>query len=703
MMKSSPLGFERTSKVDQHQTPAREPVQSSGSWYYALSILFTIIATVLVIDAIVRSPGAIELGAITLVQELDFLFAPTILHAVDFLTSFLLLMGIWVIVTVGAVAYRRWGLLIATLIAPVAALLAIMVDLIAPPRPPLDPLWLERVTDEVGIFSAGFGQIIGIVLLFGLFYLLTKSISPALIRVPLQLMSGLIILLVGPAQLWAGAIWPSEMILAYAIGGLFFITLAVIANMVDAGSKSLPLISAASVLDDERIPHTRALTSTIVFNGSTVSKVYRPGFLPRAIYWLAFQAEFPYMRNQAALQAAVLRRNLIGMFTEYWYGSSHVAKAIGIDRIGDRYAITSEYVDGSEPEDRDAAKAFLRDLASRFESAGFPTWQIDPRQPRATDNVLVTDDGTFQVVDLESGLVSPLASMKTWRRAFQRAQVPIYDDIFFDITRDYIERHESDMRAKMGDAWVNELRYMLSKTQAETQKWHDSEPRIWSRLLGRKRQTDESSTAIQRWVVEWFDDAIDHWRAEGRITDTQRLELRSKVRSPQFAAVLPHFAVHLGTSSLLRFPLGTVARTSYTGFNMAKAAFDYSRERISRSEQQTRMSIHSPLVLLISAIPGFGAFAYMASQPVRSDHLLVRIGLDAMLLKIPARLYERTRLRWFVTDTPQLVERGFTSLARKRETLPRFRWAEEHRSVQSPDPHPWTMADAAGYGIPKIV
>jgi hypothetical protein len=703
MFQSSPLEFERKSNRNEYRESRRGSTTSSGSWHYLLSILLTILVAGLVIDAVIRAPGALELGAIALVQELDFLFAATILHAVDFLTSFLLIAGVWLIVVAGAIAYRRWGLLVSTSIAPIAAIMAVMVDRFSPPRPALDPLWLERVTDEVGIFSAGFGQIIGIVLLFGLLYLLSTSISQTVIRVTFQAASASIILLVGPAQLWAGAIWPSEMILAYAIGGLFLITLMLIANTIDARSKNLPLISAAPVLDDENIPHTRALTSTIIFNGKTVSKIYRPGFLPRAIYWLAFQAEFPYMRNEAALRAAVLRRNLIGMFTEYWYGSNHVAKAIGVDRIGNRFAITSEFVKGSEPEDRDSAKAFLRDLASRFESAGFPTWQIDPLQPRATDNVLVTEDGGFRVVDLESGLVSPLASVKTWRRAFRRGQVPIYDDVFFDVTRAYVDHHEADMRSQMGNAWVNELRYMLNATQTETQKWHDSEPRIWSRLLGRKRQTDESAAAVQRWVIDWFDDAIDDWREEERITDAKRRELRAKVRSQQFAAVMPHFAVHLGSSALLRFPLGTIVRASYTGFHMAKAALDYSRGRIDRSERQKRMGIHSPLVLLISAIPGFGAFAYLASRPVRSDHLLLRIGLDAMLQKIPARLYERSRMRWLVTDTPRFAQRGFSSVARKRQSLPLFRWSDEHRSGASLDRHPWTSADVAGHGVPRIV
>ena len=183
----------------------------------------------------------------------------------------------------------------------------------------------------------------------------------------------------------------------------------------------VPLIQAAYVPHDESKLHAHALTSTIIFNGDTVSKIYAPGLVPRVIYWLAFQSEFPYMRNQAALRAAVLRRNLAGMLTEYWYGANRVARVVGINKVDGRFAITSEFIAGGPPANRHAAHDFLWDLANRFDEVGLPTWQVDPRQPRAMDNVLETPDGEYHIIDLESGLVSPMASPRAWWRAFQRA------------------------------------------------------------------------------------------------------------------------------------------------------------------------------------------------------------------------------------------------------------------------------------------
>jgi hypothetical protein len=251
---------------------------------------------------------------------------------------------------------------------------------------------------------------------------------------------------------------------------------------IKAACAGIPLVQAAYVPHDESQPHAHALTSTILFNGDTVSKIYAPGLVPRALYWLAFQATFPYMRNQPALRAAVLRRNLAGMLTEYWYGENRVAHAIGIDQINGRYAITSEFVPGEPPRDRDRAHAFLDDLARRFDDVGLPTWQVDPRQPRAIDNILETPDGRYRIIDLESGLVSPLASPRAWWRAFQRGLVPIYDDVYFDLTRAYVEREADAIRVTKGQHWLDELRDIIDRAEAAALTWHASEPRLWSRL-----------------------------------------------------------------------------------------------------------------------------------------------------------------------------------------------------------------------------
>lgn len=433
----------------------------------------------------------------------------------------------------------------------------------------------------------------------------------------------------------------------------------------------LAIIHAAYVPHDESKPHAHALTSTILFNGATVSKIYAPGLVPRAIYWLAFQAPFPYVRNQAALRAAVLRRNLAGLLTEYWYGSNRVATALGIDAINGRYAISSEFVPGGPPSNRAAARHFLFDLADRFDEAGLPTWQVDPRQPRALDNLIETPDGVYHIIDLESGLVSPLASPRAWWRAFRRAQVPLYDDVYFDLTRAYIDRHAADMRARMGDAWVGWLRTTLDRGEAEASAWHAGEPRIWSRLARglqrpfrrHRRVPAESEQARASRAQRWLAGSIATWETEGRLTPDEAVQVRAELDEPQVLAVLPHFGVHLAIGIVLRFPIGSIMRATYTLVNLLLATGRLLLRRIDRATWRQSFGIHSPLVILIAGMPGIGTFAYLASRPLRSNHLLLRVGLDAVLMKLPKRVYERTGLRWIfarpqdVATEPFQVER----------------------------------------------
>jgi hypothetical protein len=316
-----------------------------------------------------------------------------------------------------------------------------------------------------------------------LLFVVARRIAFAPLRLAVQGLGLTTIALVGFARVWDGAHWPTDVLGAYALGGLLLAGLVALYARVDAAVGHLPLIRAAAVPHDEGRRHAHALTSLVYFDETTVAKVYAPGLIPTALYWLAFQAPFPYAANRAALRAAVARRNLAGLLTEYWYGSNRVARALGVAEVGERPALVSERVAGRAPVDRDVARWFLRGLRLRFEQAGLPTWQIDPRQPRALDNVLQTEDGAYVVVDLESGLVSPLASLRTWGRALRRGLVPFYDEVFYDVARAYVAREEAAMRAALGAARFAELAATLDEAEAATREWHASEPRLWGRLL----------------------------------------------------------------------------------------------------------------------------------------------------------------------------------------------------------------------------
>ncbi len=84
---------------------------------------------------------------------------------------------------------------------------------------------------------------------------------------------------------------------------------------------------------------------------------------------------------------------------------------------------------------------------------------------------------------------------------------------------------------------------------------------------------------------------------------------------------------------------------AWTGYVLGAATVRLMARRTDRHVWKQTWDIHSPLVLLLAAIPGFGAFAYLAAKPVRSNRLLMRVTLDAVMHKAPARLYERTGMR----------------------------------------------------------
>jgi hypothetical protein len=342
------------------------------------------------------------------------------------------------------------------------------------------------------------------------------------------------------------------------------------------------------------------------------------------------------------------RRNLAAKLTEYWYGESRVARVTSIDSVDGNLAVTSERVNGHAPADRAAAKQFLRDLRTRFEQAGLPTWQIDPRQPRAVDNVLEATDGRYMIVDLESGLVSPLASMKSWTRAIRRGHAPIFDTVYFDITREYVVAEADAIRASKGEEWLAELIATLDAAEQSANAWYSSEPRLWSKLIDIRNWKPRAEKAVaggQEKALGWLTTSVDSWQAEGRISGGEAMRLRAEMDTPQFQAVVPHLGAHVGISILLRFPLGSIARAGWSLAALLGATGRLLARRIDFATLKQSFSIHNPVVIALAAIPGFGAFAYLAAGPIRKNRLLMRLTVDAVMFKMPWRLYERTGMR----------------------------------------------------------
>ncbi len=630
-----------------------------------IALLFAGAFLLLAADAMLNAHAFFDMWMIRAVQDIDASLVEGILRPVDTLTSGTGAVTMWGALLVVFVAARWWIPALGLASLPAGGVINHVVGeyLVERTRPGADQV--QRVIGGTDAPSFPSGHVMGAVMLYGFLFVVADRITNTPARRMIKAASVIIIATIGPARVWYGAHWPTDVLAAYALGGMLLIPLVAVYRRLEASVGQLPLIRAAVPMHDESQPHAHALTSLVLFRGNSVAKVYAPGLLPRALFWAAFQAPFPYIRNLHALRAAMHRRNMVGMLTEYWYGSNRVARVTGIEPVGDGYALVSEYVDGHAPRDRAAAKCFLVDLRGRFEAAGLPTWQIDPRQPRAVDNVLETTDGRYTIVDLESGLVTPIASPKTWARAFRRGSVPMFDDVFFDITRTYVAREEGAMRATLGDSRVAELMEEVGAAEAATAAWVRSEPRLWSRLVrgvwngfGARTWPARLRTRLngsQDQAREWLGRAIAGWEAEGRITDAEAAELRMQMETPSFQAMIPHLGAHILISIPLRFPFGSIARAAWSFGALMTATARLVVQRGDRRAWGQAWSIHSPLVILLSTVPGFGTFAYLAAKPIRANHLLLRAATDAALVKAPWRLYERTGLRGMVARPAAFV------------------------------------------------
>jgi len=236
--------------------------------------------------------------------------------------------------------------------------------------------------------------------------------------------------------------------------------------------------------DTDTIIHTGSISSTVDLDlvRNEAHKVYHPRRYVRTLYWLAFQAPFPYVANHAALEAARQRRVLVDLLTKYWFGHHLVARVVEIEDIEGGHDFVTQLVRGKEPERERRAWRFLKELDKRFLESGLPTWQVTPYNPHAITNFIERPDGTYRCIDLESSLVAFLYPITGILRLIRAGIFPSFDDIDVGRLRKYVARHESDMAAKLGTEF-SVLQKAIDDYEVAARAWHASEPRYLPRAL----------------------------------------------------------------------------------------------------------------------------------------------------------------------------------------------------------------------------
>jgi len=528
----------------------------------------------------------------------------------------------------------------------------------------------DRIIEDKDVPSFPSGHVFGSTVFFGFwgflgyYYGLKKKLL-----VPWLMMMGVLIVGVGIARIHLQAHWPSDVAAGYLLGGLWLMVLIpfflYIRNATWFPLKNLKENLTVVACEDCRVE--QSIASVVVLNPDegTATKVYKPPPLVGLLYWIAFQAKFPYTSNVAALEAAAHRRTIASLLTRHRFGKDLVAAATATTCEHGDCSFVTEYVPGEKAENDAEAQSFLGEVAETFAEAGLSVWQINPRNPHAHTNLIKTAEGDFKIIDLESAVVTLLPAPGQWRSSLRRGTIPIFDDIDFQRLRDYIATNEAALVASLGAEGLAELRDAAERCEAAIQTWQNAEPRIPGRVVSTVYRTlnIKAHTAHLRSAITGADAAaiaflkggIERWEGEGRIEKERAESVRSYLSSGKVDSALHHMGVHMVLSVAIAIPipgLRSAARFLWTLVFWFKAQFGRLRRRPASAGPRP-VNIHNPLVMFIALIPVFGAVAYLAARPLRQK-ILVRLMLDQSAWKLPFKLYRRLHLgRWLAPPIQQ--------------------------------------------------
>lgn len=242
-----------------------------------------------------------------------------------------------------------------------------------------------------------------------------------------------------------------------------------------------------TVKPEAGVVHTSSISSSVELDyvHNLAHKVYHPSWPVKLLYWLAFQAPFPYIANHDALEAARQRRIIVDLLTKFWFGHHLVASVVDIqDTAGGAHDFVTQLVIGKEPERKREVWRFLKSLDAKFLAAGLPTWQVTPYNPHAITNFIRTTDGTYRIIDLESSLVALLYPLSSLFRLMRAGIFPSFDDIDVKRLSAYVAANETGLAKALAGEWRS-LLTAIDSYEAAAERWHASEPRYLPRLLRR--------------------------------------------------------------------------------------------------------------------------------------------------------------------------------------------------------------------------
>lgn len=265
-----------------------------------------------------------------------------------------------------------------------------------------------------------------------------------------------------------------------------------------------------------------------------VEKVFRPGYLTRLIYRIAFQAPFAYQHNADAIQATFYRRRAAAAIVETMLPEAKVAQPLYVrwDHQAQALVLASEYIRGRgivpAPVDSNMIRRWfaslfrksssvsmapaeeiheLLDLMTRLEALLIQCgltgsgWQVCKRAMVSTANLLRTDSG-YVVVDLESGIPSVLVPAYIIQ-GLRMQSLPPFDDLDAGRLRSWLSNHRDQLSASLGAVKHEQLQEDIDNLILHTDNWKRSEP-----ALGRQPRRLLTADFLHRFRTQ----TLDRWQ-----------------------------------------------------------------------------------------------------------------------------------------------------------------------------------------------
>jgi hypothetical protein len=279
-----------------------------------------------------------------------------------------------------------------------------------------------------------------------------------------------------------------------------------------------------------------------------VEKVFRPGWVTRLIYRLAFQARFAYQATEDAILACFYRRRVAGAIVEAYVPGVRVAAPLYVrwDTEAAAFVLGSQFIRGrgiipqsadphmvrrwltrwfgprpslppEPPEEIGELLQAMRRSEEILRTSGLvgAGWQVCSRALVSTANLLRASEG-YVVVDLESGIPAVLVPYYLWT-GLRLGSVPLFDDVDVPRLELWLDSHEGELTARLGPASYATLRSDAQRLIRHTELWKQG----------------EFALARHKWRVfspavrEHFKDGcISYWRRRAIIDEATEATLR---------------------------------------------------------------------------------------------------------------------------------------------------------------------------------